>query len=210
MAELQQSPPPAPKSSSNVWKWVVIGCGGGLVVFAALAAGLIFFALKSVNFSADPKAVEEKAATIFDYSIPGGSQGLVSMNVMGMELVQVVDTHQPPQVVLTLGKVPDMMQQGINQEDFVQSLEQQFNESADQSLDFSTQRTEEKELCDQSVSVLIQEGELTPTGQNDVIPAVSYFASVNVDGGDRIVWLLVSSDEPLAMADTIFNSLECR
>lgn len=212
MTDFQPNPEPLDASdssvpkSNHVWKWVAIGCGGAFFLFVLLIAGSMFFAFRQLNFSMDPEAVEEKARTVFDYEIPGGSQGLLTMNMFGMEIIQVTDANQPPNVMLMVGTLPPAFQTEQTQEQFLEG----FQESVSDQQQFETQeqRVEERQLCGEAVSVLIQEGSAA-TGQS-AEPATTYSTVVTYEGTSRFAWLQASGENATALVEQVFTSLECR
>lgn len=192
--------------SNNVWKWVAIGCGGAFFLFVLLIVGSMFFAFRQLNFSMDPEAVEEKARAVFDYEIPGGSQGLLTMNMFGMEIIQVTDTNQPSNVMLMVGTLPPAFQTEQTQDQFLEGFQESFSDQ--QQFETQDQRVEERQLCGETVSVVIQEGRAS-TGQS-AEPATTYSTIVTFGGESRFAWLQTNGENANALAEQVFTSLECR
>lgn len=209
-SESSESPDFAKSSvpkSNNVWKWVALGCGGVFFLFVLLIASAMFFAFRQLNFSMDPEAVEEEARTVFDYEIPGGSQGLLTMNMFGVEIIQVTDKNQPPDVLLMVGTLPPAFQTEQAQEQMIESFEESF--SGQEQFETQNQRIEDRQLCGETVQVLIQDGTAS-TGQSATEPATTYSTIVTYDGKSRFAWLLANGDSSSQLAEQVFSSLECR
>ncbi|MGK7872050.1 MAG: hypothetical protein AB4426_01660 [Xenococcaceae cyanobacterium] len=203
---MANSEQPQAKKSGSLLKWIGIGCGGALLTFVLITVGLFYFVKENLDISTNPQEVEQKAKSIFDYNIPGGARGLLTMNVFGMELVQVIDTNQPPEVLLTVGLISQQFQEDPEQfqKSFSENMEQQFKFTS------TSKSRSEKELCGQIVSVFIQEGEMTSPKSPDASPAISYTALVNYDNSGRLVWLLTSGTSASQKATAVFNSLQCK
>jgi hypothetical protein len=202
-------PPETPSSQkSSVIKWVAIGCGGLLVLGIGLFAGLAFWGWKSLNPVTDPQQVEAQAKSLFDYNIPGGSKGLVSMNIMGVQMSQIVDTAPNPNVFLMVGVLP--AQFASQKEAFQQSFQESMQQQLQQNTQFSQTKTEQKTLCNQEVPVLIQEGQGSSDNQSAPVPSITYNAFVNYQGSERFIWLMTSGDQAKETAEAVFNSLKCK
>jgi hypothetical protein len=200
---LQDSTPP---QQNNNLKWIALGCGGclGLMVLFAVVAGIVIS--RTMQFAIGPEKAEEQGQELFTYTLPGGSKGIVSMDLFGLQITQVASPESPPAAVLTVGKVPAYLDQGTTQETFAETLQEQVTlEGTYQLLE---QRTEERTLCDQSVNLLVQEGRF----QDEQIrsDAASYFTLVEYDNQTRFAWILAQGENPLQTADQVFDSLECQ
>jgi len=101
-----ESPQTPSSKPTNIWKWVAVGCGGTLLLAILAIVAISALVVRNLGISADPKAAEETAQQIFDYNIPGESEGLFKMNMMGIEFALVADTQVPPKVLLFVGSVP--------------------------------------------------------------------------------------------------------
>ncbi|MDJ0717042.1 MAG: hypothetical protein QNJ54_22975 [Prochloraceae cyanobacterium] len=192
------------KKSVNWWKWLGIGCGGCLLTSAIAIGGVSYFFFKS--FSTDPQEVETRAKSIFKYDIPGGSRGLLKIDFVGMNFAVITDTNDPPEVLLSVGKIPDELPGDPEelQKSFQDSTEEQYN------FKFKSEKKIEKQLCGKIVSVLVKEGEMIFPGQENPSVAIVYSAIVNYDNSDRIVWLSTIGSDSKDKAANIFNSLECQ
>lgn len=202
---MTKAPSPNPSGNSgNIVKWVAIGCGGMLLLTIGLIAGLFFFIQRSFNVSTDSQQAEQSARQMMDYTIPGGSQGVVSLNISGMEFAGV--TGNDGKVFLMLGKLPASMQASSDQ---IQAEIQKNLEQQQGSFTIKEKRTESRQLCGQTVSVTIAEG-ARGAGQESV-PAIAYQTTVKHQDTLFIVSLVSSeANAPQTLADTVFNSLNCK
>jgi hypothetical protein len=73
-----------PKKKSSAWKWVLLGCGGLLILFAAGAGIIGYLAYRSVN--TDPIEAQALAQEILPIDIPQGFTRGFSMNIVGMKM----------------------------------------------------------------------------------------------------------------------------
>ncbi|PSN18531.1 hypothetical protein C7271_12090 [filamentous cyanobacterium CCP5] len=202
MQDFETAPPP---QGSNVWKWVAIGCGGCLGLSLLLIVVLSIFISRTLNLSMEPDQVESEAEALFDYDIPGGSEGILTMNIFGIELIQVTDTQKPPQVLLTMGQIPRYLQVDAAQEAFIEGIQEGIAE--EEGYQLRDVQTESATLCGQSVERIVETGELNRQGE--AIAAISYLSSVRVEGRDRFVWIVANGPEAESLAQSVFDSLEC-
>ncbi|MGK7917283.1 MAG: hypothetical protein AB4038_17345 [Prochloraceae cyanobacterium] len=202
MANSQQ---PQTQNPVNWWKWISIGCGGCLLTSILAIAAFVYFVVQ--NVSTEPQEVEQHARSIFDYQIPGGSKGVVKINLMGIEFAQVVDVKRPPEVLLMVGQTPQKLQPD-QLENTAKSLETNLNRR----FNFTTTSRQvlDKQLCGQNVSVLVQQGEFTSSDGANVLPAIAYTATVNYSNTGRMVWLMAQGSDAKDIAADVFDSLECK
>lgn|SRR5262245_17083693 len=73
-----------PKKKSGILKWVLLGCGGLLVVGVAVVGVIGYLAYRSFNM--DPAEAESVAQSILPLEIPSGFRGRVSISTMGMRM----------------------------------------------------------------------------------------------------------------------------
>lgn len=195
-----------PSKSSHLWKWVGIGCGGILLLLIIGTGAILYFAQQVLNISVSPEQAEEQARNIMDYDIPGGSQGLLSMEINGFQVVGVTSANDPQQIMLMLGQAPyDFPGDPAQLQDALQQgLEQQTG-----GFDFSSERRQPMQLCGETVDVNILTGEYSVFGQNSV-PALSYQTFVLRDDKTIIVALTTTGDQAETTAEQVFNSLDCQ
>ena len=197
------------KKSTNIWKWIGLGCGGVFLVFLALGAGLIYFVQRSLNLSLDSNTAVETTQKFMDYQIPGGAKGLVKMNAGGVEMAGVTSASNPRDIILMLGQIPSEVV-GQNEE-IPKTFESQFKQQYEQQgYKFTTERSESKQLCGQPVNVTILEGENTFFGLDSAVPALSYQTAVNHNNRVIYISLLTSGQNASTNATSVFNSLKCK
>lgn len=169
-----------------------------------VSLGIIFS--RALNLSVDSETVEQEAQALFEYEIPEGSQGMLTMNIFGIEMIQVTDTHEPHRVLLTMGRIPPLFQEENARGAFMEGLQESLAE--DEGYRFRSLSTKSLSLCDQTVDVIIETGTLERSGEN--LPAVSYLTSVNYQGSERFAWILANGNQAAEKAQTVLASLECR
>jgi hypothetical protein len=211
MAQDFQQPAPPPRSSGgSVWKWVAIGCGGAAVLAIALFGIGTFFVVRNLGLSMNPAEVEEKAQNLLQYSIPGGSKGVMSMNIVGVDLMQVSSLDEPPTVMLTIASLPPAFHSEQEREGFLEGFRESYPGTNNQTVTFSSERVESRTLCGQPVSLEIAEGEAVPFGNSTPRPAVSYATVVDHNNQVLLTWIVATGEQAVDNAEAVFNSFECR
>lgn len=206
MQDFESSPPPPPPKGNSTWKWLAIGCGGCLGISILLIAGLTFVVSRTMKFAIEPEEVETGAQELFSYEIPGGSQGILQMNLFGVEIIQVGDTQSPPQVLITMGRIPSYLRDEQTKEAFLEGIQEGMADGEGYQL--SEQRVEPATACDQAIELVVREGVMNQGGET--IPAVSYLFNVNYNDSNRFAWVLTNGPEAEATAQVVFDSLECQ
>lgn len=205
MADFTPSPADDPVSrSSNPLKWIALGCGGCFVLSVLLVGVLTVLVSRTMRFAIGPEGVSD-SNDLFTYSLPGESQGIVDMGMFGMQITQVSSTNTPPSVLLTMGKIPGYLQNPRDRTTFLESFQEGM--IASEGYELSAPSSEERQLCEQSVAVVVQ------TGQYQLEAATydvtSLLAIVDYDSTTRFVWILAHGNEAPANADQVFESLDC-
>ncbi|MBD2233513.1 hypothetical protein [Phormidium tenue] len=197
--------PPTPSGGSNTAKWVALGCGGclGVTVLAGLA--LAFFINRTMRFAIGPDQGSADSQELFTYAIPGETQSIFNMDMFGMQMLQVANTDSPPSVLLTMGQLPSYLKGNDAQQSFVEEFQNSITTQGSYKL--TEQRVEERTLCDQPVSVVIQTGSFED-GPN-TYNAASLLTFVEHNNDARFVWVLAHGDAPQTAADQVFATLEC-
>jgi len=77
------------KKKSGALKWVLLGCGGLLILVAAGAGIIAYLAYRSVN--TDPAEAQALAQEILPIDVPEGFTGGFSMNMLGMKMAVLSD-----------------------------------------------------------------------------------------------------------------------
>jgi hypothetical protein len=197
---------PTPSGGSNAAKWVALGCVGcfGLPVLAGLATAL--FIGFTGQFSAGPDQGSAENQELFTYTIPGETQTVLNMGMFGMQMIQVANTASPPSILLTMGQLPSYLKGNDAQQSFVEEFQNSITTEGNYQL--TEQRVEERTLCDQPVSVVIQTGSFEDG--TTTYNAASLLALVEHNDDARFVWVLAHGDAPQTTADQVFATLECR
>jgi hypothetical protein len=100
-----------PKKKSSTLKWVLIGCGG-LVVLAVIAITM------------DPAKVEAAAQAILPFDNSQGFTGSFSMDIAGTKMVTLMDKSGPqPGAMLFLASLPSGGNEDATQKQMLQSME---------------------------------------------------------------------------------------
>lgn len=198
--------PPTPSGGSNTAKWVALGCVGcfGVPVLAGLAAAL--FIGSATRFAVGPDQGSAESQELFTYTIPGESQSIFDMGLFGLQVIQVASTDSPPSVLLTMGQMPSYLQDRESQQTFVEEF--QDSVSTQGSYQLGEQQLEDRTLCGQPVSVVMQSGSFVDG--NTTYEAASLLTFVEYNNDDRFVWVLAHGDTPQATADQVFATLDCR
>jgi hypothetical protein len=204
---LTPSPNPEAKTSGNVLKWLGIGCGSLLLLAIAGMVGMFFVAKQFLNFSFDGPKAEQMANSMMDYKLPGGSQGVMSMNISGMEIAGVMSTSTPGEAMLIVGRIPPVMESSAAE--MQKSFQTSFEERQGANFQVKSTRTETRQLCGQSVTLTISEGEQMASG-NGPTPAFTYQTSVNHNSNLLFVALTTTGSNAKTIADQVFSSLNCK
>lgn len=189
----------------RIWEVLFIILGAlGLVGFALIGLGN-----KMLSNMFNPARAEAIANSLFDYKIPGGSQGVVGLNIGAEKFAIVNNRATPPDIVLFVSQSPieqihDETSVNLNDMLVLQELIQgEFTPTTSESI-------ENTELCGKNVNISIQEGEQTFDNQPTPIPGVVYIAKITDDGIEKTVHLLTTGVNARDKAMKVFNSLQCR
>lgn len=197
---------PPPTRNMNAAKWIALGCGGCLGLSVLFAVLLGVFISRTMRFAIESEDVDLQGQELFTYSLPGGSKGVLSIEVFGLQITQFANLDQPPSALLTVGKFPAYLEAGADQETFADTLQEQI--AVEGNYELVEQRTEERTLCGEPVNLLVQEGRYQ-NGETTT-DAASYFTLVDYNDQLRFAWILTQGDAPLESADQVFNSLQCQ
>ena len=199
--------PPNSSGGGSPAKWMIaLGCTGCLVLPLVLMAVLTLFVSRTTRFGVGPENVQADGNAVFTYTLPQESKGIFDMALFGMQVTQVAGPGSPPSVLLTMGKLPNYVQSPDDQKSLVESFRD--NMTIEGSYQLNDQRTEERTLCGQPVSVLIQSGSF----QDDqtTYQAASFLTLVEYNGTTRFAWILAHGDTAEQNADQVFSSLDCQ
>ncbi|NEO27056.1 MAG: hypothetical protein F6K03_09210 [Kamptonema sp. SIO4C4] len=163
-----------------------------------------------MEFSIEPSEAKKKVQSLFSYEIPGGDQGYMTMTLFGFEMSQVTSTTDPPNVLLTVSQIPQEIEKSQHQQ-----LQEQYHQTiADQvgtTYTFTTARQMDSTLCEQPVTIIIQEGTVNAPEFADPQPAITYSTILdNYQGSDRYVSIFAHGQQPEQLAQTVYNSLDCK
>ena len=220
-ADSTSTPPTSTNGNGNLGKWVVLGCGGCLGLMVLMAIALTALINRTLKFAVGPDQVDTDNQDLFTYALPGESQGIFAMDMFGMQVTQVASTDSPPSVLLTMGKLPRYLQDRETREAFIKEFQNSVTVEGNYQL--AEQRVEERTLCDQPVSVMLQSGRFevatedttgsTPGDSAEgakAYDAASLLTFVEYNNSARFVWVLAHGDTPQATADQVFATLDCR
>jgi hypothetical protein len=202
------TPSPADNTgqSTNTFKWIAIGCGGclGLTVLLIVALGVLIS--RSFSISVNSEDVKTNAQELFTYTLPGESQGVLDMDILGVKWSQVSTPESPPNVMLTMGRLPAYLRSEDARQAFVETLQE--NTSVETNYQFVEQRVEAASLCEQPVSVIVQEGRYQH--QQNTYNTTSYLTFVEYDNDIRFAWILAHGEQAAENAEQVFQSLDCQ
>jgi hypothetical protein len=96
----------AQKKKSGALKWILMGCGG-ILLLGAIGLGAIAYIFYR-GATSNPAEAELVATEILPIEIPAGFKGLFSMNMMGMKMAALRsgDNRSREQSVITLMTMP--------------------------------------------------------------------------------------------------------
>jgi hypothetical protein len=172
-----------------------------------MGLALAFFINRTLRFTVGPTSEGEgDSQELFTYTLPGESQNIFNMGLFGMQIVQVASTEGDESVLITMGQMPRYIQGREAQKTFIEQF--QDSTTLEGNYQLTEQRVEERTLCDQSISVLLQSGQFKDGAT--VYDAASRLAVVNYNNNARFAWVLAHGDQPETTADQVFATLDCR
>src|SRR5262249_47955807 len=97
----------SPKKKSGVLKWILLGCGG-VILIVVVGLGTVGYILYRNVANSDPAGAELVATEILPIEIPSGFKGRFSMNMLGMKMAALGsgETRSRDQSVILLMKMP--------------------------------------------------------------------------------------------------------
>jgi hypothetical protein len=113
---------PPKKSGGGALKWILIGCGGIILLIVAFFAVSGYLVYRSFNM--DPAKVESTAQEIVTFEKPAGYKGIFSMSVMGVKMAMLSagdQQHSMESGAIILATFPGGKQ---NQEQFQRQLKE--------------------------------------------------------------------------------------
>lgn len=215
---------PLPQYPVSIWEGIAIALGAMLIV----AVGLAGLAARFFNHSIDPQRATAIARSLMDYEIPGGSQGVFGANIGGAKVALVSSQSFPRNVEELQAKTATQLN-GI--ELFIAKVpigidtETEEAESSTQdpySTDFASPyrsgedfnptatRVIERSLCNITVPIRIQEGELVLAPQAPALKAIKYDAVATTSDSKRLVTLVAIGPQAAQHSEAVFTSLRCK
>src|SRR2546423_5054560 len=89
-----------PKKSGGVFKWVLLGCGGVILLIVAFVGISSYLVYRSMN--TDPAKVETAAQEIVKFEMPAGYKGAFSMSMMGVKMATLTGEGGSAIVLVTI------------------------------------------------------------------------------------------------------------
>ena len=90
-----------PKKSGGALKWILLGCGGIVLLGMAGFGVMVYLVYKNVN--RDPAKVEATAQEILNFEKPPGYKGFFSMSLMGFKVASLIKGEPGQPDVATIG-----------------------------------------------------------------------------------------------------------
>ncbi len=201
----------------RVTRWETFAIATGAVLLTTI--GAISVGWKFIGNAFTPERAETMANHILDYSIPGGSKGVFSIQLSGAKVAFVSSTDSPPSTQLLVAKIP--VNQATDTEWIEEIVTNSFLEDAemnmkttisnsDRRFQVTNSQIEEKILCNVKVPIVIQSGLLTQANKSKPQTAVRYQMQVTQRNDEWIITLLTSGQNAAQTADTIFQTLQCK
>jgi hypothetical protein len=127
------------KSGGGALKWILLGCGGIILLIVAFVAVSSYLVYRS--FNTDPVKVEETAQEIVKFDKPAGFKGMFSVSMMGVKFAVFgpANAQDASGAAIVLGNFPSGKQ---NQEQFQRQLKESM-EKKGHSQEVSEQRPAE-------------------------------------------------------------------
>jgi hypothetical protein len=128
-----------PQKKSGWLKWVLIGCGGLLLIGVAVIAIGVYWVSK--NMTMDPAQVETAAQEILQFDKPAGFQGVMSMSMMGVKMAVLgAGEGGPSRAALMLMSIPAG---ATNTEEMQRQLEQAMKQQGQGTEEITEKRPNE-------------------------------------------------------------------
>ncbi|MBD1844097.1 hypothetical protein H6F89_11930 [Cyanobacteria bacterium FACHB-63] len=203
---MRELPSRIPQYKVSIWETLAVVLGA----IATLGVGLTGLGLKFLSNAATPQRAEAIASNIMTYSLPGGSQGLLGVNIAGAKVALVASEGDEPDIQLLMARVPVDQESGRRRIDRI--LDSIALGADEEELKIKTVRAENRTLCGQTTGIAIREG-LLKYPDSPEKATVIYRANV-ILGDTRYVVNLLANDANADIAgkkaDDVFKSLQCR
>jgi hypothetical protein len=192
-----------PHCPVSFWEIILILIGA----IALMGVGLIGLGMKMLNNMLNPIRAEAVAKNLVDYDIPGGSHGVVGVNIGAEKFAIIKSNTNPPDILLFVSKVPtDTLQDEtpITLGDVV-ALE----DSVSGKFIPNNTSEENQQVCAQNVPVTIQQGQQTFENHSP-LAAILYSAKTTENGFERTINILATGKNAKDKAIKVLLSLECK
>lgn len=190
---------------SGKGKWIAIGCLIPLVVVilgAVAVVGFGWFFLKD-KLVMEPGQVEAGARKVMEYKFPKGSQGIIKMGMLGVDIYVVQSKAMPPEASLILATVPPHMAQNAEDE-----IRRSVNERFSRGFEIDSATTQKRTLCGQTAVVQIHRGKgRSPEGQTQAM--TQYQTMVRHKESLRMAIVMGMGSRSERSAEAVFSSLRC-
>jgi len=186
----------------GLWEIIFIIMGAlGLVGTAMIGLGS-----KVIKNMFTPTRVEAIARSLFDYQIPGDSQGIVGVNFGSKKIAIINSRKTPAEISLFMSKAPT---EQIKDEESLK-LDITLQEIYQGSFIPTSEKVENQELCGKLVPVSIQAGKHILGEQSLQLDAIRYMAKITDNGIERSVNIIANGKNAQDKAAKVFKSLECK
>jgi hypothetical protein len=199
-----------PEYSVTPWEVILIIVGA----IAVIGTGLLGLGLKALNNAFNPERADAIARTLIDYKMPGESRGIFGLKLGGSKYAWVRSNQNPPDIILFIGKIAideeqDEKEQDTDNKQLIDNFANPPATEFEATFITSSQETEEKIFCGQSVKVTVEKGEQTFKNTSSTLPAIRYIMSRPDRHKERIVILTTNGQNAEQKAQQVFNSLRC-
>ncbi len=193
-----------PKSEYPVklWEFIFIIMGA----FGLVSTAMIGLGSKVIKNMFTPTRAEAIAKSLFDYQIPGDSQGIVGVNFGSKKIAIINSRKTPTEISLFMSKAPT---EQIKDEESLK-LDIALQEIYQGSFITSSEKVENKELCGKLVPVSIQVGKHILGEQSTQLDAIRYMAKITDNGIERSVNIIANGKNAQEKSAKVFKSLECK
>jgi hypothetical protein len=193
---------------------------GALTLVGVALADLWAKAAKNV---VNPERAEATARSFVDYTIPGGSTGVLGMTIGSAKLAIVQSLQTPPNIVLLVEKSPidqqpyqrrwrDGTPNDRDTDSKQTSLSFRFASLFGVRVDFPATESYQRvgKLCGDQVTVTVEKGQQADADESSSIPALRYVAKRTRGNTEWITIIMSYGNNAQANAEQVFESIRCR
>ncbi len=177
-----------PQKSGGALKWILLGCGGIILLIVAFFAVSTYLVYRA--FNTDPVKVEQASQEIVKFDKPAGWKGVFSMSVMGFKMAMLSsgDPKAPDNAMVILASFDGAKQ---NQEQFQRQMKDSL-EKQGQSQQVSEQRPAETFKV-QGKDVAAQVAVVK--NQNTNAQALQYTLALDRPGGNTAMLMIIGPEK---------------